>query len=241
MNVARLRMVAGPNGSGKTTLLEYLRTRFSLPMGYCLNPDAVEREIEQSGRLELRAWGLHADEVAFRAFVRGHALGGAWADQVVSVRQDVLVVVRSAERRYLAAIVCDYMRRQWLSGGQSFTFETVMSSRDKVDLLCDAEQAGYRTYLYYICTNSPMINRERVANRVLEGGHDVPAAKIEPRYRRSLALLPEAIRHSSRAYLFDNSGQSHRFIAEFESGALIRVAEDTPAWLVDSVLSKLPH
>lgn len=241
MNVPRLRMVAGPNGSGKSTLLEYLRTRFSLPMGYCLNPDLIEHEIAQTGRLELCPWGIRADEAKLRAFVRGHALGGAWADQVLSVQGDLLTILGGAQRGYLAAIVSDYMRRQWLSDGQSFTFETVMSSRDKVDLLCDAERAGYRTYLYYICTSSPTINRERVATRVLQGGHDVPAAKIEPRYQRSLALLPEAIRRSTRAYLFDNSGRFHRLIAEFNSSKLVRVAHDAPAWFVGSVLGKVPQ
>ena len=63
---------------------------------------------------------------------------------------------------------------------------------------------------------------ERVAVRVSLGGHDVPAGKLQPRYDRSLSLLPNAIRHSSRSYLFDNSGKSHRLIAEYDAGRLAR-------------------
>ena len=69
-----------------------------------------------------------------------------------------------------------------------------------------------------------------MGSRVQDGGHDVPADKIISRYERSLALLPEAVRLSDRAYLFDNSGQAHRLFAEFESGRPVNVDADTPEW-----------
>jgi predicted ABC-type ATPase len=136
------------------------------------------------------------------------------------------------------AVLCDLLRRRWAATGQTFTFETVMSSADKLDLLREANRAGYRTYLYFVCTNDPMINRARIVNRVSEGGHDVPADKIAARYERSLNLLPDAIALCSRSYLFDNSEQSHRFIAEFEGGKLLRITEPLPPWFVKSSLSR---
>jgi predicted ABC-type ATPase len=71
---------------------------------------------------------------------------------------------------------------------------------------------------------------------VLQGGHDVPEEKIDARYQRSLALLPDAIRQSSRAYLFDNSGDAHRLIAEFDGGRLVSVSESLPGWFVGTHL-----
>jgi predicted ABC-type ATPase len=71
---------------------------------------------------------------------------------------------------------------------------------------------------------------------VRQGGHDVAEEKIAKRYDRSLGLLPEAISHCSRAYLFDNSGVALRLIAEFEDAKLIQVSEDLPAWFVNRVL-----
>lgn len=129
------------------------------------------------------------------------------------------------------------MRRQWLGARESFTFETVMSSSDKVQLFEKAIMAGYRTYLYYVCTESSGISRQRVESRVQQGGHTVPEEKIATRYDRSLKLLPEAINLSSRAYIFDNSGESHRFIAEYEQGVLKNAAADLPGWFVRSVLA----
>jgi ABC-type cobalamin/Fe3+-siderophores transport system ATPase subunit len=45
----KLRMLAGPNGSGKSTLFQYLRQRFSFPVGYCLTRASSECEEAGSG------------------------------------------------------------------------------------------------------------------------------------------------------------------------------------------------
>ena len=49
---------------------------------------------------------------------------------------------------------------------------------------------------------------------------------------RSLALHQRAVttRSSIRAYLFDNSGQGHRLVAEFLDGNLVATAATLPAW-----------
>ena len=238
MSVPKLRMIAGPNGSGKTTLWNYLRSQFAFPLGFCLNPDEIDRELGVSGWLDFGSWGLRGEPEQLHKFVRVHPLAGQLGDNAFTVQGSRLTIGPGVRRGYLAAILCDFMRQGWVAAGQSFTFETVMSSADKVNLLREARGRGYRTYLYYICTDSLVINRERVAVRVSQGGHDVPSEKIGTRYERSLSLLVEAIRQSDRAYLFDNSGKSHRFIAEFEGGRLARVSEDLPAWFVTYVLSK---
>ena len=147
---------------------------------------------------------------------------------------NVPVAARSA---YLAAVLADLLRRQWVATAQSFTFETVMSSRDKVELLADArDRAGYRTHLYYVCTDDPTINLDRVAVRVRQSGHPVPDDKVVDRYRRSLALLPAPLAHADRAYLFDNSAKAHRLVAEYAGGRLTTLSEDVPSWFATAVL-----
>lgn len=101
-----------------------------------------------------------------------------------------------------------------------------MSSTDKIELLVKARKKGFRTYLYYIATDNPAINVWRVKRRVELGGHDVPTDKIVSRYHRSLALLPDAIRNTDRAYLFDNSGTELFWIAEITSGKEVRIQSD---------------
>jgi len=45
---------------------------------------------------------------------------------------------------------------------KTFSFETVFSHPDKVKYIDTANQSDYRTYLYFVSTNSPEINNDRV-------------------------------------------------------------------------------
>ena len=82
-----------------------------------------------------------------------------------------------------------------------------------------AIEAGYKVYLYFVSTESPEINKFRVKKvRVEEGGHDVPEAKIESRYYRSLDFLYEAAQLSYQTFFFDNSrdGEGFKLFAHFK-------------------------
>ncbi len=100
-------------------------------------------------------------------------------------------------------------------------------------MLSYTKKKGYRIYLYFICTDDVLINKNRVANRVVLGGHGVPANKIEERYKRSLKNLKEAIKFSDRAYLFDNSGRHHVLISEITNGKdVVYYSEKIPNWII---------
>jgi predicted ABC-type ATPase len=45
-----------------------------------------------------------------------------------------------------------------------------MSGNDKIELLQRAKQKGFRIYLYYICTDDVIINKDRIFNRIEKGG-----------------------------------------------------------------------
>jgi predicted ABC-type ATPase len=145
---------------------------------------------------------------------------------------------------YFASVVADVLRQHLLERRASFTCETVMSHPDKVALLEKAQRLGYRTYLYFVATDDPEINVSRVRNRVGLGGHPVPEDKIISRYHRSLALLLEAIKHTSRAYIFDNSTDSAdpqlAWIAEITDGRRLELKTDRiPAWFYKAVIEKI--
>jgi predicted ABC-type ATPase len=104
----------------------------------------------------------------------------------------------------------------------------------------EARRRGYTCYLYYVCTDSPTINVERVRTRVGMGGHDVPTASITARYHRSLLLLRPAIALAYRAFLFDNSekvtdqkSDAGRLLClEFKEGAMLhRFRRSLPPWI----------
>lgn len=143
---------------------------------------------------------------------------------------------------YFASVAADFLRQKLLEKRVSLSFETVMSSPDKVALLRKAQALGYRTYLYYIATDDPSINVARVKARVNLGGHDVPEDKITQRYHRSLDLFTGAIKHSNRACLFDNSrqGGERLWVAEITDGSDLELKCDPmPEWFRKSVWEKI--
>jgi predicted ABC-type ATPase len=115
-----------------------------------------------------------------------------------------------------------------------------MSSPDKVSLLQKAQKLGFRTYLYFVATDDPVINISRVQNRVRLCGHPVPEDKIVSRYARSLDLLMEAIRFSDRAYIFDNSSHESTWLAEVTDGKELELqTAQIPAWFKIAIWDKL--
>ena len=231
-HVPRLRMFAGPNGSGKSTLKSVIGAQL---LGVYINPDEIEKEIAARDFLDLEAFGVCTTREEVLTFFQNSTLLQKAdllddADQLSfnDGKLDFFAVIVNA---YFASVAADFIRHKLIETGTSFTFETVMSSPDKVALLQKAQQSGYRTYLYYVATEDPLINISRVQHRVKMGGHSVPEDKIVSRYERSLELLVEAIRHTNRAYIFDNSKHQHIWLAEITDGKVLGVKVDhMPAW-----------
>ncbi|ANW04634.1 hypothetical protein LMTR13_35390 [Bradyrhizobium icense] len=110
-----------------------------------------------------------------------------------------------AERTREAQAIADSRRDACIRAKRSFSFETVMSHPSKVDILVRAKEADYTVLLYFVGTDDPQTNVERVALRVAQGGHAVPEDKVRERWLRTMNLLQQAIRSSDRSYIFDNS------------------------------------
>lgn len=104
----------------------------------------------------------------------------------------------------------------------------------------EAQQQGFRTYLYFVATVDPEINISRVAYRVQTGGHPVSSQKVVERYYRSLDLLMDAITYSDRAYVFDNSADDDSvLLAEITDGEPLELKVDAvPLWFQTAVLDK---
>lgn len=240
MSTPRLRMFAGPNGSGKSTLNESLNEKL---LGVYINADEIEKEIFQSNYFDLTKYNLEIEREDFSVFFAYHALTykANLGDEVDKLRYrcNKIDFTDVKVNSYFASICADLVRHKLLEDRVSFTFETVMSSDDKVEFLKKAQDLGYRTYLYFIATKDPLINISRVENRVKMGGHPVPREKIISRYYRSLELLSEAVMYASRAYIFDNSSYKKVWLAEVTNGKNLELkTEYIPQWLSTYLLKK---
>ena len=112
-----------------------------------------------------------------------------------------------------------------------------MSHPSKLKEIKSAQNRGYRTYLYFICTENAEINIDRVAKRVDKGGHGVNDSKIRSRYNNTLSNLSPAIKLCDKVYLFDNSSKKLELIATILQGSLKLIVNNPPKWFIDYVLS----
>ena len=234
----RLRVFAGPNGSGKSTILSELKSEW---IGVYVNADEIEKTLKQAGQLDLSTFDVTApiETRLHQHFGSSTLLQKAGLTELarkVQVSGSEIRFGTVSVNSYFAATIADFIRRELLSQETSFTFESVMSHHDKVDFMLEAQAKGYRTYLYFVATNSPAINIARVAQRVAEGGHPVPEDKIVERYSNSIALLDRAVAAANRAYIFDNSGDAHVLLVESQEGVLTTCVDELPQWFVHSSL-----
>jgi len=104
------------------------------------------------------------------------------------------------------------LRRLLLTNGDDFAFETVFSTIEKVDFLREAKDRGYLLSVNFVSTDGPETNIARVAQRVGQGGHDVPKDKIIQRYYRSMEQLQYLFGLADELSIYDNSAARYRLV-----------------------------
>jgi len=142
---------------------------------------------------------------------------------------------------YEAALIAEFIRENLLRLGKRVTFETVFSHESKIKILDFANQNGYKNYLYFVGTKSPLINIKRVKQRVMLGGHSVDSKIIEDRYYRSMGFLKEAVLKTYRSFIFDNSGKGTepKLIVEvFKGNQFVYHHSSVPKWIDRYLLNK---
>lgn len=88
---------------------------------------------------------------------------------------------------------------------RDFTFETVLSSEYKFDILNKAKAEGYFIKCVFVLTVNPYINVARVQMRVANGGHFVEKDKILSRYYKSLANIKKLLEICDIMHVYDNT------------------------------------
>jgi predicted ABC-type ATPase len=236
-----MRIFAGPNGSGKTTIINDLKTK--IDFGVYVNADDIEQTLSNHRVINFMDFNLHLNTTILQAFFKESKLSpikhnnhAFW--EHISVKDNYLTLHPSLEiDSYFAADIAELIRQQLLKTDLSFTYETVMSHPDKINFLIKAKEQLYRIYLYYIATEDPTININRVNVRVAQNGHSVNPEVIERRYYKSLQNLKPAIRQTNRAYIFDNSGSASLLVAEITNGIDVHVIDPdrAPNWFIKYV------
>lgn len=234
----RLRVFAGPNGSGKSSIIKNIlntevQKGMKLDFGIYINADDIAKELSKR-KLSFSKYQINFIESEFYKIVNESGLISAdftkerFEECIIiekgklSIKKNILAKIDDKPIERIAQIIADYLRKKLLSEEKKFSFETVFSHQEKVEIIKKAKEAGYKVYLYFVSTEHPEINVYRVkVVRVGENGHDVDEHKIKSRYYRSMDLLYEAAQHCYQTYFFDNSvdGNEQTMFAHFKQNS----------------------
>jgi predicted ABC-type ATPase len=124
-------------------------------------------------------------------------------------------------------------KRELLRERQSFAVETTLSGRGHLRDVKQAMAGGWNVGVIFIGLASSDLAVERVRQRKLAGGHDVPAGDIRRRYERSLRNLVDVSRFAELVLVLDNSGvrRPMRRVLEVRRGTIVFRHRRLPKWL----------
>jgi len=91
--------------------------------------------------------------------------------------------------------------------GASFAFETTLSGRTYAHMIPGWQADGYHVKLYFLALPSAEMAIARVAERVRQGGHNVPEQVIQRRFSAGRANFDNLYRELVDSWaLYDNAG-----------------------------------
>jgi predicted ABC-type ATPase len=126
---------------------------------------------------------------------------------------------------------------------EAVAVESVLSTGKYRPVVDDVLRRGGFFGLIYVALQSAELSQDRVRDRVLQGGHHVPAEKVASRWRRSLDQLPWFVARAHACYLFDNSDANPdnppRLIAQGRLG-VVTMSDPQAIPAVTEALAKVP-
>jgi predicted ABC-type ATPase len=126
------------------------------------------------------------------------------------VNADAIALGLSAFRPESAAIAAGRAMIERLGalsrGRRDFAFETTLSGRGLLARVEALRRSGYHVHLVFVSLPSPDLALSRVAERVRQGGHDVPAHVVVRRFSAGLRNLFGRCQSGVDSWqVFDNS------------------------------------
>jgi predicted ABC-type ATPase len=239
----RVRIFAGPNGSGKSTIKKIVESKVKL--GTYINADEIKVQLTNQRHLDFSLYGLLLHKDSFIDSL----INSTWSKRMINVECALSHIyfenncIRLSDSYvpddYFVSFIASYIRDELLEISNKFTIETVMSHPSKLEFIKKAKEKGFKVYLYFVSLADPALNKHRVKTRVLAGGHDVDADKIEQRYYRTMNNLLAALKLVDDAYIFDNSNAEANMFAIKKDNVIEILGDFIPTWFNKYFIDKL--
>jgi predicted ABC-type ATPase len=111
--------------------------------------------------------------------------------------------------------------RELVRQERSFAFETTCSGKSYLRLLEQCRQAGWIVRLLYFWLPSANYSVERVAQRVSQGGHNIPTDVIHRRYSTGVSNMRNLyLPMADDAEIYDNRDRQRVLIARKRNGSV---------------------
>lgn len=235
----KARVFAGPNGSGKSTLIYSFEKGMKLNMGFIINADNIESELNTK-KLYTFSKELALDSKQLQNFLKASALNKKYNLKTLSTKFTIeknwiRLVDNTVINSYTSAALADFLRTECLKQKINFSFESVYSDFRKVSFLKKLKEAGYDIYFYFVCTLNPSINIARIKERVVNKGHHVSEEKVKSRFQKSITNALKSKKYCKRFFLIDNSQENNpELLLEIENNKKINFINKTfyPEWAV---------
>ncbi|MCR5106283.1 MAG: AAA family ATPase [Eubacterium sp.] len=125
--------------------------------------------------------------------------------------------------------------RQYLEMGETFNQETTLCGNSIIRNIIKSKELGYIVEMHYVGVDSPDIAKERIKERVLNGGHGIPDSDVDRRYVQSFSNLKDVIPLTDVAILYDNTENFRRF-AIYRRGKLYLLSKNKPKWYENIII-----
>ena len=114
---------------------------------------------------------------------------------------------------------------QHIKARKDFAFETTLSGRAYLSRIKEWRLSGWKVFLFYLFIPNVDFSVMRVRQRVLQGGHDIPADDIYRRYPRSIRNLFDYAEICDYTFCFDNTGNQTIPIFEKSMGCPVEIKD----------------
>ena len=139
------------------------------------------------------------------------------SDVVHFINADLIASGLSPLRPELAAVTAGKLVLSEISrlmtAKASFAFESTLSGLTYARRFEQLKRSGHDIEIVFLRLSSPALALQRIASRVKQGGHNVPAADVRRRFKRGWENFQRVYKPLADSWaVYDNSGQSPKLI-----------------------------